>query len=55
MNNSIKRILIILGVVFLAIFLDQASKIWATNTLQGEPQIKYLSDFFMVFQRLPIP
>ena len=46
MNNSIKRILIILGVVFLAIFLDQASKIWATNTLQGEPQIKYLSDFF---------
>ncbi len=41
-----RRIGIILGIVFLAIFADQASKYWATAVLKGQPSIKYLNDFF---------
>ncbi len=41
-----KRVLLVFGIIAVVIGLDQWSKIWAVNTLMGEPSTSYLNDFF---------
>lgn len=41
-----KRILLVFGIIAVVIGIDQWSKVWAVNTLMGEPSTSYLNDFF---------
>lgn len=42
----VKRILLVFGIMAVVIGIDQWSKVWAVNTLMGEPSTSYLNDFF---------
>ena len=42
----VKRALLVFGIIAVVIGIDQWSKLWAVNTLMGEPSTSYLGDFF---------
>jgi len=41
-----KRLILVFGIIAVVIGIDQWSKLWAVNTLMGEPSTSYLNDFF---------
>jgi signal peptidase II len=42
----VKRVILVFGIIAVVIGIDQWSKVWAVNTLMGEPSTSYLGDFF---------
>ena len=42
----VKRVILVFSIIVVVIGFDQWSKVWAVNTLMGEPSTSYLGDFF---------
>ncbi len=48
MHPSSKRYILVFGAAAVSIALDQLTKVWAWNTLQGEPVRHYFNDMFRI-------